>query len=479
MISPTRTTSPTASSRSIRRRRSGTLKWVRNNRYPRLAFNYVEGVLRPFEGVIFPGEGVRHRSRSGRSPIQFVSPRTARIRVKTGPDTRPPEPSLMLAGEPRSRCVVAVREDRRRTSLHQQRRFAHDLREAVADRASRRGRQAPDADPEVRSTSNRRCPLRSPSRTSGAHPITRGASPRCSRCRPGEKLFGGGESFTRLDKRGQKLVLSVNDANGAESERMYKPIPFLMSNRGYGMFTHTSAPATFDVGATFHGSNALLLGDDEVDLFAFLGTPKQVLDEYTHAHRQVADAAALVVRLLDEPHHATSPKRRCGTSRRSCASTASPRDVIHLDTGWFETDWRTDYQFSKTRFHDPAKMIADLKRDGFHVSLWQLPYFVPKNTLFPEIVEQGLAVRDGKGNLPSEDAVLDFSNPKTVTWYQDKLAALLKLGRRRDQGRLRRSGAVQRRLRIGPHRASTSTTSTRCATTRRSRMSPGRSTART
>src|SRR4051812_23181976 len=33
---------------------SGTLKWVRNHRYPRLAFNYIEGVLRPFGGVIFP-----------------------------------------------------------------------------------------------------------------------------------------------------------------------------------------------------------------------------------------------------------------------------------------------------------------------------------------------------------------------------------------------------------------------------------------
>ena len=37
-------------------------------------------------------------------------------------------------------------------------------------------------------------------------------------------------------------------------------------------------------------------------------------------------------------------------------------------------------------------------------------------------------VRDGKGNLPYEDAVLDFSNPKTVEWYQDHLANLLKMG---------------------------------------------------
>ncbi len=53
---------------------------------------------------------------------------------------------------------------------------------------------------------------------------------------------------------------------------------------------------------------------------------------------------------------------------------------------------------------------------------------MPKNKLFPELVAQNLVVRDRKGNLPYEDAVLDFSNPKTVEWYQGKLAGLLKEG---------------------------------------------------
>ena len=156
-----------------------------------------------------------------------------------------------------------------------------------------------------------------------------------------------------------------------------------------------------------------------------------------------------------------------------------PADLIHLDTGWFETDWRSDYQFSKTRFPDPAKMIADLKKDGFHVSLWQLPYFVPKNLLFPEIVSQGLAVRDGKGNLPSEDAVLDFSNP------EDRAP-----GTRRSWRRSCKLGVGAIKVDFGEaapfnglyasgRTASTSTTSIRCATTRWSRTSPARSTART
>jgi alpha-D-xyloside xylohydrolase len=43
-------------------------------------------------------------------------------------------------------------------------------------------------------------------------------------------------------------------------------------------------------------------------------------------------------------------------------------------------------------------------------------------------VEKGLAVRDPRGNIPYEDAVLDFTNPAAVEWYQGKIAGLLKLG---------------------------------------------------
>ena len=59
-----------------------------------------------------------------------------------------------------------------------------------------------------------------------------------------EKIYGCGESFTRLNKRGQKVVLWAYDAHGVQHDGMYKPVPFFMSNRGYGMFLHTSSPAT-------------------------------------------------------------------------------------------------------------------------------------------------------------------------------------------------------------------------------------------
>ena len=105
-----------------------------------------------------------------------------------------------------------------------------------------------------------------------------------------------------------------------------------------------------------------------------------------------------------------------------------PSDVIHFDTGWFGVDWQCDYAFAADRFDNPRQMLTDLRSQGFRTCLWQLPYFTPKNKFFPELVERGLYVRNGKGQLPYEDVVLDFTNPETVQWYQEKLGNLIEMG---------------------------------------------------
>ena len=244
---------------------------------------------------------------------------------------------------------------------------------------------------------------------------------------PGEKIFGCGESFTQFNKRGQKVVLYTDDANGVQNETMYKPIPFYMSNRGYGVFMHTSSPITVDFGKYFNAANKMMLGDDVADLFFFLGEPKNILDEYTNLTGKAAMPPLWSFGFWMSRITYFSEKEGREVAK-NLRDYKIPSDVIHFDTGWFEVDWRNNYEFAKDRFDDPVKMMADMKDDGFHVSLWQLPYFTPKNTLFNEIVDNEYAVKDRKGNIPFEDAVLDFSNPETVEWYQEKLKHLLDQG---------------------------------------------------
>ena len=244
---------------------------------------------------------------------------------------------------------------------------------------------------------------------------------------PGERIYGCGESFTSLNKVGQKVNLSVVDPQGPETDGMYKPVPFYFSNRGYGIFMHTSAPATADFGASYIGAQRLFMGDETMDFFVFFGEPKQILNEYTNVTGKSPMLPLWTFGTWMSRISYFSQKEGLEIAHQLRANRI-PADVIHFDTGWFGVDWQCDYQFAKDRFKDPVGMLKTLKKDGFHTCLWQLPYFTPKNRYFKELVAEGMTVRNGNGTLNYEDAVLDLSNLKTVTWYQDKIAHLIKQG---------------------------------------------------
>lgn len=244
---------------------------------------------------------------------------------------------------------------------------------------------------------------------------------------PEEKIFGCGESFGNFDKRGTTAILSVVDANGCETGRMYKPIPFFLSSRGYGMFLHTSSPCAFDFGETFSGRMALMQGDADLDLFIFLGSPREILHAYTGitGRSPLPPLWSFGLWMSRISYFSEAEGRAVAKKLRE---ERIPCDVIHFDTGWFAKDWRCDYRFAPDRFDDPKQMLADLAAQNFHVCLWQLPYFVPTNELYHEIVAKGLCVMDANGGPAFEDAVLDFTNAETVEWYQGKIAELLEMG---------------------------------------------------
>src|SRR5215217_5555560 len=244
---------------------------------------------------------------------------------------------------------------------------------------------------------------------------------------PGEKLFGCGESFTRLDKRGQKLVLWTYDAYSAQTPNMYKPVPFFMSDRGYGVFVHTSAPLTFDLGRSHDGAAVVYLGDDQLDLFFFFGTPKEILSDYT-ALTGRAPLPPLWTFGLWMGRQTYSSEREVREVANRLRQERIPSDVIHLDTGWTEVPSRCDFEFSRSRFDDPKRMLADLKESGFRVSLWQLPYFNPRNRLHREAIDRGYVVLTASGEPPVDDAVIDLSKPEAERWYREKLASLLRMG---------------------------------------------------
>ena len=403
----------------------GLVNWKRGHLMPRQAFNTNGAQPRKMRMLDFPFTAYENDPNL-KFKIDFVTPRTVRIRMLTTPVEPKVSTSIMLAKEPGKDESWKVTETEN-TIVYAGNYGTVQInknpwRVVLKDKTGRILSQTVtlrDAD----STQVKYTPFSF---------IKRG-SDNARRINPvftltaDEMIFGCGESATGLNKVGQKVNLFVTDPQGPETDQMYKPIPFFMSNRGYGMFMHTSAPVTCDFGATYIGLNKMFMGDENLDLFVFFGEPKDILDEYTD--------------LVGKPgmpplwSFGTWMSRITYFSEKEGYDVAAnirknkyPCDVIHFDTGWFDVDWQCDYKFSENRFQNPRQMLKDLKSQGFHVCLWQLPYFTPKNRYSPELIEKNMYVKNGNGELPYEDVVLDFSNPETVNWYQNKLAGLLNIG---------------------------------------------------
>ena len=402
----------------------GTLQWDRYWRSTSLSFNKIDVQLTRGRATEFPN------TEYDQDPVlpfavSFVSPRTIRLRLSTRAVPLSDGQSLMLAGPVQKDSSWRVEQNDREiiyTSAHGRVRIVkqpwhveiYDQRGRLLTRTQNIGEPATFFTPVPFSFVRRSSDLAR--RIAATFELQHD-----------EKIFGCGESFTRFDKRGQRVLVSTRDGMGTQSELIYKPIPFFLSSNGYGMFVHTSAPLTFDFGKYFDAHNVIYSGDEDLDLFIFLGDPKDILSEYTAltGRSPVPPLWSFGFWMSRITYNSDAQVRQVAQQLRS---HRVPADVIHIDTGWFETDWRNDYRFAPSRFPDPAKLMADLKEQGFRITLWQYTYFTSKNDLWKEMVAKGYHVKNDRGQLPSEDATIDFSNPEAVRWYQDKIRELLKLG---------------------------------------------------
>jgi alpha-D-xyloside xylohydrolase len=404
---------------------AGQLSWARHRRKPRVAFSHMTHPLEPNQTWEFPP--VFQEPKLLPFQIDFVSDRAIRLRLKSREGVIAEGPSLMLQGSvpksqawkikdsaaactwdsPKGSVVITkdpwsieIKDAKGKTLLK-----THTLKDG---RCMITGRPVPFS--FVRKSAD----------------LSQHIAASFSLF-PDEKIYGCGESFSGLNKRGQAVPLWTQDSHGAQTDEMYKPVPFYLSSRGYGVFIHASTPMTLDFGQAYADTQVLYNGHEDMDLFVFLGEPREVLSEYTSLTGRSPLPPLWSFGLWMSRITYESEEQTRGVAAK-LQEHRIPCDVIHLDTGWFETDWCCDYRFAPARFKDPEKMIKDLKAQGYHICLWQLPYFTPKNRLYPEILAKGLYVKGPHGGPPAEEVVLDFSNPEAVAWYQKNLEGLLKMG---------------------------------------------------
>ena len=291
-----------------------------------------------------------------------------------------------------------------------------------------------------------------------------------------EALFGLGEHFGALDRRGQAFASWTVDAFGVRSDRAYKNVPLLLSSRGYAVFFDMTEPIYYDLG--------------QASVAAWQATARA---GYLRFYLIVGDGIAP---LIHEYHRLTGAPAvppdwsfgfwisRWGYKNRDEVMAVArrmrqervPCDVIHIDPYWmrYHEGHHGDLEWDESAFPDPKGMIEELRSLGFKVSLWESPYVPLDSQMAADGQRLGFLLNSktssatGQGeNSPSPmrggpagpreprssamrafeasgrgsdqglalvhgfakpSAAVDFTNPAAVDWFKAKTRKLLEMG---------------------------------------------------
>ncbi len=253
--------------------------------------------------------------------------------------------------------------------------------------------------------------------------------------KPDECYYGTGERFTKMDLSGKTFQLRNQDGQGVNNRRTYKNIPFYLSSENYGLFVHTTSFAKFSLADHSTRSAQVLVEEPLVDFFLIGGdNPEEILFGY----RQLTGFPTMPPLWSFGTWMSRMTYFSADEVNEICDRMRAddfPCDVIHLDTGWFETDWLCEWKFNEERFPNPPQFIKNLKDKGYRVSLWQLPYISYNAIQYKEADENEYISKSerlisGSSNFSVQDfaGTIDLTYDKATEWYKGLLRNLLEMG---------------------------------------------------
>lgn len=256
----------------------------------------------------------------------------------------------------------------------------------------------------------------------------------------GESVYGLGERFTPWVKNGQ-VVENTNKDGGTACEQAYKSVPFYLTSRGYGVLVDEAGPVSFEVASEKTTRVQFSREGQSLAYCVVAGpTPKDVLGRLTALTGRAPLPPAwsfglwMTTSFTTQYDEATATHFIDEMKRREL-----PLSVFHFDCFWMREFQWCDFAWDPRGFPEPEAMLARLKAKGLKISLWINPYVAQKSPLFAEGVKGGYFLkRQGSGDKPGLTwqtdlwqpgmAIVDFTNPAAVAWYQGHLRRLLAQG---------------------------------------------------
>jgi len=251
----------------------------------------------------------------------------------------------------------------------------------------------------------------------------------------GEVVYGLGERFGPVTKNGQSVDIWNYDG-GTSSEQAYKNIPFYLTTHGYGLLVNDPGYVSFEVGSEAVERVQFSVVGETLDYFLIYGPdPKTILDRYTALTGRPALVPAWTYGLWLSTSFTTDyDETTVNSFIDGMADRDIPLSVFHFDCFWMrEFNW-CDFEWDRRKFPDPEGMLSRLHNKGLKTCVWINPYIAQQSPLFDEGMAAGYLVKNRDGSVWQWDrwqagmALVDFTNPDAVAWFQGYLRKLIKQG---------------------------------------------------
>ncbi len=224
---------------------------------------------------------------------------------------------------------------------------------------------------------------------------------------PTEKIYGLGLEFKGINRREGVYTLKVDHYGGVKGYT-HAPVPFYVSNKGYGVLINTSKRLKIHVGVgnrkdskkpepidrtTGENWDSRPLSDaveasvqgDGLEVYVFTGTSTL---EVVQRYNLFCGGGVLPPKWgLGFWHrmHTKSSSEDVHKEISDFKKNNFPIDVLGLEPGWQSFAYPCSFDWDETRFPNPRKFVKTLSDDGIKVNLWENPFVAPSSTMFNDI----------------------------------------------------------------------------------------------